>query len=360
MTDVVGNRGGENPCHHTSCRQVCDSGGLKIYPGQTDYYRPSTALASNLVSCTSKEEGSPTSALVRLKKEYISEISSQGRSDFQAISFLREITETYEMLRNPFKLIGHLRHSSIAKRATRHTKLKNMVKAAEDTWLEGQYGWQPFVYDMLSLGSLRSCYQARRALLKSPPRKFAYRTTSRQTTTYNATPSVRRPFVAFGHDLVEMRALYYGQWRINPGAASESALASLARCVNIDRLGYAVWDAVPYSFVVDWWFPLGDYIDDMLSGPALVQEASIPWLSVTTRKRCVRNVMAGPHTPQYEAVGGGTYIEEGTVFDRYQASLLDLDVEDYKTGMHGTRIPSAIALGHGALERVRNVCRLLR
>lgn len=358
MTDVIDNRGGENPCHHTSCQQLTDNGALKTYPAAGGY-KPSVVLASGLASSRSSVLGSPTSALVRLKQQYVTEIASQGRSDFQAISFLREITETYQMLRNPFKLIGHLRHSPIARRANRHTKLKSVVKAAEDTWLEGTYGWQPFVYDMLSLGSLRSCYQARRALLKSPPRRFAYRTTSRQQTVYTASPS-GRPFVYSGYDNVTMRAKYYGQWRTNPSIASENALASLARCVNIDRLGYAAWDAVPYSFVVDWFFPLGDYVDDLLSGPAFVQEVSIPWLSLSTEKLCVRELAPGPKTAQYNPSGGGTYIEKGTIFDRYQASILDLDVEDYKTGMHGTRIPSAIALGHGALERIRNVCKLLR
>lgn len=303
-----------------------------------------------------------------------------GRSNFHAISFLRELEETWGMLKNPFKLVSKLRRgpskSALAKLSKSEFRkwsryaadkqsrpLKSVVKAAEDTWLEGTYGWVPFVGDLLAATDLLQSVRERRKLLKSKARTpFAMSASSHDNTVFVGSPTNYRPFYyAEGSgDYSKSRVKYYGSVETNPSLASENAFFSAARALNIDRFGYAVWDAVPYSFVVDWFLPLGDAIDKKFSGPALLVSMTTPWAVIKTRTEYKRIIGPGLFQSGGYPTGGGVFREEQLSCTRKQCVITDVGDVDNSTGMHGTRIPSGLALGHGLLNRVIDTCRQLR
>lgn len=381
MTDVSdGVRTADHPLSHSRVSLLANAGGGRIWSGGS-IYDPRTIVASGLATAqTIKVEQSSSTALSRVASEYTTMCFEAGRSNFHAISFLRELEETWGMLKNPFKLISKIERgpskSALAKLSKsefrkwsryavdkqRHS-LKSVIKAAEDTWLEGTYGWVPFVGDLIAATDIFQSVRERRELLKSKARtSFAMSGSSHDNTLYIGTPTDYRPFyyASGSGDFTKQKVKYYGYVETNPSLASENAFFSAARALNIDRLGYAAWDAVPYSFVVDWFLPLGDAIDKKFSGPALLVSMTTPWAVIKTRTEYRRIIGPGLFQRGGSPSGGGTYCEERLSCIRKQCAITDAGDVDNSTGMHGTRIPSGLALGHGLLNRVIDSCRQLR
>lgn len=169
-------------------------------------------------------------------------------------------------------------------------------------------------------------------------------------------PGTQRVYVTGGRYTTSWKLLYYGTFHVNPSVQAESAIVSIARTLNIDRLGYAVWDAVPYSFVADWFLPLGPLIDDALSGPAFYTFLSTPWLcsrqvetvSVQMSGNSI-NYISGSGDTGYKCAGTGSYGEQRKTFKRSEVNALDLATNS-PNGMHGVRIVSGLALAWGRLR----------
>ena len=54
--------------------------------------------------------------------------------------------------------------------------------------------------------------------------------------------------------------------------------------LSLDNPAVLAWEALPYSFVVDWFIPIGDYLNETLnlSGPIRIDEMSVTELTETT------------------------------------------------------------------------------
>lgn len=317
-------------------------------------------------------------AMSSINREIGDYIREAGRSSFHAISFIREASETISMLKNPFKVLNFvkkfsglnpadskttLKHSfklahvnSLVQRGHTQQSAKRLVDRASDTWLEGTYGWNPFVADMLAVAELAGgAISARKQLAASGPMKF--RVTRSGSTSVecpgNTSDYTARVVSTGGRYSTTWKVVYYGTFTVNPSVQAESFVESAARAVNLDRLGYAVWDAVPYSFVVDWFFPLGNLIDDALSGPAFYSYATVPWISYRKLEVVTASMKGNPYYWSNYGVkyqGSATYGEKRRTFRRYQSNISDIATNS-TTGMHGTRIASGLALAWGRLSR---------
>lgn len=381
MTDVNdGLRTADHPLTHSRISLLANAGSGRVWSGGS-VLTPRQIVASGMAASQSiRTEESSVPASARVASQYTTMCFEAGRSNFHAISFLRELQETWGMLKNPFKLISKLERgptkSALAKlsksefrRWSRYAagkqrrSLKGVIQAAEDTWLEGTYGWMPFVGDLIAATDLLQSVRERRELLKSKARTpFKMAASSHNNLLISGSPTKYKPFYyADGSgDFTKSTVKYYGYVETNPSLASENAFFSVARALNIDRLGYAAWDAVPYSFVVDWFLPLGDSIDKTFSGPALLISMTTPWAVIKTRTEYRRIIGPGLFQQGGSPSGGGTYCEEKLSCVRKQCAITDVGDVDNSTGMHGTRIPSGLALGHGLLNRVIDTCRQLR
>lgn len=381
MTDVNdGDRTQDHPLRYSRVELVSNSGALRTW-SRGSVMTPRVVVASGMASSDSTvKESSAVDALSRVSAQYTTMCAEAGRSNFHAISFLRELQETWGMLRNPFKLVSAIRKGP-SKRALQRlskserrkwarvaanqssTSLKRVVQVAEDTWLEGTYGWMPFIGDVLAATDLLASVRERRDILKDKGQHaFAMSEQSYDIERFVGSPTNYRPFYYTGDSFTKttQSVKYYGSVRTNPSLAAENAFMSVLRALNIDRLGYAAWDAVPYSFVLDWWLPLGDAIDKRFSGPALLVNVATPWAVIKTVVDHKRVIAPGLFQKGGSPSGGGTYYEKVTSVERKQCLLSDFDSVDNTTGMHGTRIPSGLALGHGLLSRVIDTCRQLR
>lgn len=375
MSDVHNRKGQNNEC---SARHVV----VEYYGGRLSYrtvQKNSYVWFVNAYDClTSGYCAFPTlpncqlpDLLTEMNADVCDYIREAGRSSFHAISFARELASTISMLKNPFKIVDFVRKHASKKskkgtfksalrsahsRKPKSTSARSVTNAASNAWLEGTYGWNPFVGDLLAAADLlRSANKKRRLLAAEPPHAFEFKK-SASINVVLAPYYVWRPYGISGGSVVgSVSAKYYGSFKVNPSAQAENGLTAMARAINLDRIGYALWDAVPYSFVVDWFLPLGGQLDDLMSGPAFYSYVDTPWLSYQIKRR--NSVLLGP-TPGYANPYGDTYQGAGKFTERhlnYQRHPCDIAVWTLKAknGMHGTRIASGAALAWGLLERFR-------
>lgn len=294
-----------------------------------------------------------------------------GRSEFHAISFLREISDTYRMVKNPFNLMTALKgvvgnnhrgspikellrkhRKKVAKRLKGTDLVKSITDKAGNAELELVYGWQPFVSDCQAIfGGISKAVESRRKALKAKtPHRF--RVHGKGTDSVSWPPdSGGWEYLSNGKISIDAAATVSAWGTVNPTLQSESSIASLLRATNIDRLGYAAWDAVPYSFVVDWFLPnLGAKLDNAISGPAFYTIISQPYIGLKTKVTASVGVSGNRRPTTTTFSGGGSFSCESLTFSRTPCDVGSLSVTDFEQGMQGTRIASGLALAWGRMR----------
>jgi hypothetical protein len=118
-------------------------------------------------------------------------------------------------------------------------------------WLEMQYGWRPLV---------DQCYQAGKALAaQTGPRVLRfYASVGNRSATYNGSqsPSIYTYPVS----------VTYGK-RIHAELYED---VGLSRSLGLVDPAAIAWEVVPYSFVVDWFIPIGTYLSVWSMIPSLL------------------------------------------------------------------------------------------
>lgn len=123
----------------------------------------------------------------------------------------------------------------------RSTKLKS--KDVSGRWLELQYGWMPL---------LSSVYEASKAYeaISNGPKKARFSATATRSSThdYTATPGT----TSFVQEFVDRRTY----------TLEMTEELSIPRQLGLYDPLSVLWEIVPYSFVVDWFIPIGTYLEN--------------------------------------------------------------------------------------------------
>lgn len=205
---------------------------------------------------------------------------------------------------------AHWRGSAIEGNFRRKWSSKRARAEPSQAWLEANFGWSPLVEDIHAaaevLGSQPSVEYCT-ASAKDPPRWISK--------LYSYVKYDRPTGGPWGllYDLKQDQYLEQISIRsgcivrgVNPNAALLSGL-------GLTNPAYVAWDAVPFSFVVDWFIPIGSYLKsfDAFVGFDLGKE----W--TTVRRRAQRD-----YHYAYAYYGGGslnnqntsvaTYVKRGT------------------------------------------------
>lgn len=150
----------------------------------------------------------------------------------------------------------HLRHGNLAA-AMRRLGIDGgshlqPVRARDvgRVWLELQYGWKPLLSDVAEAASAFSA-------LSDPPRVSRITVSQTHKRTYNGSLSPSN-YTANG----PLRATERITCELSESLSAPRSLGLL------DPLSVA-WELMPYSFVVDWFIPIGSYLENLNTIPSL-------------------------------------------------------------------------------------------
>lgn len=137
----------------------------------------------------------------------------------------------------------------------------DQAKAVGNAWLELQYGWKPLLSDVY--GSMETMAKANNPPSGNPNTIFKKMTARAKRT---ESPYKRTDF-PLGTAVGSWYEISQGvvECHVKIGvtyAISSPALTSMAK-VGITNPALLAWELLPYSFVVDWFLPIGNYLSSL-------------------------------------------------------------------------------------------------
>lgn len=237
-------------------------------------------------------------------------------SDFNMGVFLGESHQTLRMITDSasrlYKAMSAVKKGNMlaAANALRTKKPAKMHKSIADNWIELQYGWKPLVQDV---------YGAAQFLAKTLefPMIQTYRVQKKKPITGSAIADTK--FSAFSFKGVTQCQIVARLSEVN-----------VPQLVGLTDPASVAWELLPWSFVADWFVPVGSY----LASRSLAQ--ALTGTFVTTKTRRVSCSYSGlPNTDNgivktiYTSQPGGNSFVINV--DRTVTSSLSVPLPSFKT-----------------------------
>jgi hypothetical protein len=187
----------------------------------------------------------------------------------EAPKTLLMISKALKLLRHPFREAQQL--LQLSRSALRDPeKRREVVDLASNLWLEGRYGWRPFVYDVMDhVEALNSGLR---------PIRMTVRSKVPQDEGTNVTYSGKLVRAGEIWSILTTSAEFSYFYRCGQTADYPVRLSSSAFNYGLyDPVG-TLWELIPLSFVVDWFVNLGDMLKSF-QAYALVDER-VGWTTV--------------------------------------------------------------------------------
>lgn len=215
------------------------------------------------------------------------------------------------------------RHKQLYPSRKMRSNPKDLVsKDISSAWLELQYGWAPLLSDVFESA------KAYESLTKKVPsytqRVFKSRTVSRKH------PNLGNGYFVGSQDS-KASLLIICKYTAPPSAARSLGLTDPASIV---------WELVPFSFVVDWFIPIGNYLDVVHSAP---QVLNATFLRSSARRD--RLQFSGKALP-YTGANGSSEIYTFTRSISYSYTVPKPVFKALDSALSTSHIRNAMALAH--------------
>jgi hypothetical protein len=225
------------------------------------------------------------------------------QSHFRGGNFLAELNDTIRGFRNPakgFRDLLDVYHRNARKRVKRAIGRRSIpvtqqdfrrlerdapdvgraaTRALSDSWLEHNYGWAPLLSDAVS------AYQALRRLSAKTGLARFYGTSSRDGPPTYVSDSRNLEACTIDWQVktfLRYDVTFYGAVKVEVSSPVSSRLEEFG--VTASNFLPAVWEAIPYSFIVDYFTNVGEIIESV-SFP----RSDLSWITRTYRNHSIRS-----------------------------------------------------------------------
>lgn len=250
--------------------------GVVVAVVDQDYYPPHLRPQCRAVDCLIGDLGMPSfsgwttpaagavdCADNKAKTAFLQKVKGVSQS-FDGGTFLGELKETLTMIRNPAKglrsgIDSYVKRSRKRTRGIRSESKKGDIIA--ETWLEGVFGWRPFLNDLDSAAKALAEYRYKRRFACTPVRAKGTCTDSEDSNWGNIGYSTIRCKYQTRNKRKSI-VIYRGGVKANP--ASDDPLRYVG--LTLDNFVPTAWNLIPYSFLVDYFTNIGDVLEGWSRG----------------------------------------------------------------------------------------------
>lgn len=250
----------------------------------------SSYLEATFLSSTDYSAPPPQGFGSTLQYEALEDISngSPQSEALQGIPFLGEFRETVAMIRNPFSFLNGIQPALLRllakekkkrrrKRGRRESEmtLADALRAiglgpTSNGWLQYHYGWKPLMSDLEAFTRLAtSASNSYSAYVSNQRGKGTLlRRTKRMSTV--VTPGFVTPWSGIKSNVTTQHTARCITWyRYTPAGQTMSKAAFLATKMGLTggQIAASAWELMPYSFVVDWFLPIGKALSSVSATP---------------------------------------------------------------------------------------------
>ncbi len=210
------------------------------------------------------------------------------------------------------KRFGKLSKDTYWKSSSKYSRRRNesrMTDFLADTWLEYSYGWKPLLQDTFDLA------EATAEIMIERQKVWRKQTTRAQ----NA-----KSFKKSSSDTYwDLKSTIVSQTYAEVGVeyAIPDGSVSIADAFGLTNPATVAWELVPFSFVADWFLPIGDYLSSFTAYSGLTFKKG--FISERHVWTCTREMIW-----KRKDLGGGSYIDFGGA-----------QLKDTKTLVHIKRTP---------------------
>lgn len=221
---------------------------------------------------------------------------------------LKEREKTLQMLRKPFHNSLELSKKMFSRKLSLMKRGLTAVQASAQAWLEYRFGWRPLVYEIAGVAKAASHVRpaAGALLVARSGHEMKFKDFYSGTVQW------------VGGTYVDRRGLWERTAQVSAGViytlndVSEDEWKRHCVGLTLPHAPISLWDATPFSFVADYYFAVGAWLQAITPNPMF--EVKGNWVTVKDRQRnfceiekAIINVGTAPATIFTQH--GGSYLE---------------------------------------------------
>lgn len=279
---------------------------------------PNQPLSTSLISAGGFGRGVMNGSLLTdLKQEALNSAldhfhTNASNRQLALMEYILERAKTQRTLINAFKAIVKLRRDLTFKRLFKNLKFynkrtgkiefKRVEMSLAEKWLAYNFMWKPLINDVYTLINgftpvKSSPIRTRGSVSTTTTENFkSYSSLQVRTSTYDVRASV-----------------------VGSVIITDPLLAVLDE-IGLADPGKIIWDAIPFSFVVDWFYNIGSIIDTASSPGKAFYGTSVTYLVKFTSHSSGHTILSAPAFGSVSSLGSGV-ISKIVTYDRVPGPL---------------------------------------
>lgn len=268
-----------------------------------------------------------------------SAVSDARTAAWDVLTFLAEWTSTYRLLAKTIKSVASIGRRAASDARSMRTK-RPLSERFSQKWLEYRYGWMPLIYDMED--AVKALSMAENKMARG---RATYSETGSVTEVWTASSTATR---SDWSEVLTFERVHRG-W-----AAAEFDIMSSR--FGLDPIRTA-WELVPFSFVMDWFVQVGDFIEATSPFGAGRTLGSCYSCKTTMRRELYRRMQALDSSASTGHGDSGSQLVQVETLTEYVRVPMGASLPGWNPRLTWQRTVDAAALSRGL---TRDVFRRLR